>query len=66
MIPISLTDLRLAARLLSEAASLISKTARTPREADKARQMQKLSKKLLKKIDNEPILRSESAPGTHP
>ena len=51
MIPISLTDLRLAARLLSEAASLISKTARTPREADKARQMTKLSKKLQKKIE---------------
>lgn len=53
MIPVSQTDLRLAARLLSEAAALIAKTARTPREADKARQMSKLSKKLLKKIDNE-------------
>ena len=53
MIPVSQTDLRLAARLLSEAAALIAKTARTPRLADKARQMSKLSKKLLKKIDNE-------------
>lgn len=53
MIPVSQTDLRLAARLLSEAASIIAKAARTPREADKARQMRKLSNKLLKKIDNE-------------
>lgn len=65
MIPLSLTDLRLAARLLSEAATLIAKTARTPREADKARQMSRLSKKLTKKIENEQVLRSESASGTH-
>lgn len=54
MIPLSLTDLRLAARLLSQAASALSRTATTPREADKARQMQRLSKKLkklLKKIE---------------
>ena len=51
MIPLSLTDLRLAARLLSEAAAALSRTATTPREADKARQMQKLSKKLTKKIE---------------
>lgn len=53
MIPLSLADLRLAARLLSEAAAALSRTADTPREADKARQMRKLSNKLLKKIDNE-------------
>lgn len=51
MIPLSLTDLRLAARLLSDAAAAISRTATTPREADKARQMMKLSKKLQKKIE---------------
>lgn len=60
------TDLAQAARLLQEAATYIQAHARSAREADKARQMQKLSKKLHKKIDNEPILRSESAPGTHP
>lgn len=53
MIPLSLADLRLAARLLSEAAAALSRTATTPREADKARRMKKLSNKLLKKIDNE-------------
>lgn len=52
MIPLSITDLRLAARLLAEAAAALSRTATTPREADKARQMSRLSKKLLKKIDN--------------
>ena len=51
MIPLSQTDLRLAARLLAEAAAALSRTAATPREADKARQMQKLSKKLTKKIE---------------
>lgn len=55
MIPLSLTDLRLAARLLSQAASALSRTATTPREADKARQMKRLSNKLLKKIDNEKL-----------
>lgn len=53
MIPLSLADLRLAARLLSEAAAALSRTAATSREADKARQMMKLSKKLQKKIDND-------------
>ena len=52
MIPVSLTDLRLAARLLSESAAALSRAAATPREADKARQMQKLSKKLTKKIEH--------------
>lgn len=66
MIPLSLTDLRLAARLLSEAAAALSRMATTPREADKARQMSRLSKKLTKKIENEQLLRSESAPRTHP
>ena len=51
MIPLSKTDLRLAARLLREAAAALSCTATTPREADKARQMSKLSKKLLKKLE---------------
>ena len=47
MIPLSLADLRLAARLLSEAAAALSRTAaKSAREADKARQMMKLSKKL--------------------
>lgn len=55
MIPVSQTDLRLAARLLAEAAAALSRTATTPREADKARQMKKLSNKLLKKIDNEKL-----------
>ena len=55
MIPVSLTDLRLAARLLAEAAAALSRTAATSREADKARQMKRLSKKLLKKIDNEKL-----------
>lgn len=53
MIPVSQTDLRLAARLLREAATFIAVKADTARLADKARQMSKLSKKLLKKIDNE-------------
>ena len=47
------TDIALAARLLAEAAAALSRTAHTPREADKARQMRKLSNKLLKKISNE-------------
>lgn len=47
------TDIALAARLLQEAAALLSARATTAKMADKARQMQKLSKKLLKKIDNE-------------
>ena len=51
MIPLSLADLRLAARLLSEAAAALSRTATTPREADKVRQMMKLSKKLQNKIE---------------
>ena len=51
MIPVSLTDLRLAARLLREAAAALSCTATTPREADKARQMKKMSKKLFKKLE---------------
>ena len=51
MIPLSLADLRLAARLLSEAAAALSRAADTLREADKARQMRKLSNKLLKKIE---------------
>lgn len=46
------TDLAQAARLLREAAAYITVNAKTAREADKARQMQKLSKKLTKKIDN--------------
>lgn len=47
------TDLTQAARLLQEAATYIQARARSAREADKARQMMKLSKKLTKKIDNE-------------
>ena len=47
------TDLAQAARLLQEAAAYLSANAKTAREADKARQMMKLSKKLTKKIDNE-------------
>ena len=47
------TDIALAARLLSEAAAALSRTAATPREADKARQMKKLSNKLSRKISNE-------------
>lgn len=53
MIPVSLTDLRLAARLLSEAAAYTAAHATGAKMADKARQMIKLSKKLQKKIDNE-------------
>lgn len=45
------TDLTQAARLLSEAAAYIQDRAQSAREADKARQMQKLSKKLIKKIE---------------
>lgn len=44
------TDIQAAARLLREAAALIAARATSAREADKARQMQRLSKKLLKKI----------------
>ena len=45
------TDLTQAARLLREAAAYITVNAKSAREADKARQMQKLSKKLTKKIE---------------
>ena len=45
------TDLTQAARLLQEAAAYITVNAKSAREADKARQMQKLSKKLTKKIE---------------
>lgn len=45
------TDIALAARLLAEAAAALSRTATTPRETDKARQMKRLSKKLQKKIE---------------
>ena len=45
------TDLTQAARLLQEAATYIQAHAKTAREADKARQMMKLSKKLQKKIE---------------
>lgn len=45
------TDLAQAARLLQEAATYIQARAQSAREADKARQMQKLSKKLTKKIE---------------
>lgn len=47
------TDLQLASRLLREAASYLSAHAKSAREADKARQMNKLSKKLSKRISNE-------------
>lgn len=47
------TDLAQAARLLREAAAYLSANAKSAREADKARQMIKLSKKLQKKIDND-------------
>ena len=45
------TDLTQAARLLQEAATYIQARARSAREADKARQMMKLSKKLTKKTE---------------
>ena len=45
------TDLAQAARLLHEAAAYLSANAKSAREADKARQMIKLSKKLQKKIE---------------
>lgn len=45
------TDLAQAARLLREAATYIQARARSTREADKARQMMKLSKKLQNKIE---------------
>lgn len=45
------TDIRTAARLLRDAATYIAARATTAREADKARQMMKLSKKLTKKIE---------------
>ena len=48
---ISKTDLTKAARLLREAAAYLSANAKSAREADKARQMMKLSKKLQKKIE---------------
>lgn len=47
------TDLQLAARLLREAAAYLSAHAMTAREADKARQMNRLSKKLYKRIPDE-------------
>lgn len=47
------TDLTQAARFLREAAAYLSANAKSAREADKARQMMKLSKKLQKKIDND-------------
>lgn len=47
---ISKTDLQTAARLLLEAATYLQARARSAREADKARQMMKLSKKLGKKL----------------
>ena len=52
---ISKTDLTQAARLLSEAAAYIQDRATSAKMADKARQMNKLSKKLQKKIDNEKL-----------
>lgn len=39
------------ARLLREAAAYLSAHAKSTREADKARQMNRLSKKLIKKIE---------------
>lgn len=45
------TDIQSAARLLREAAAYLSAHAKSAREADKARQMNKLSKKLQKKIE---------------
>ena len=45
------TDLTQAARLLRDAATYIQSHAKTAREADKARQMMKLSKKLIKKTE---------------
>lgn len=45
------TDLAQAAHLLQEAATYIQARARSAREADKARQMMKLSKKLTKKTE---------------
>ena len=45
------TDIALAARLLREAAAHIAAHATSAREADKARQMNRLSKKLTKKIE---------------
>ena len=45
------TDLTLAARLLQEAAALLSARTTSAKMADKARQMMKLSKKLQKKIE---------------
>lgn len=47
------TDLQLAARLLREAAAYLSAHAKSAREADKARQMNKLSRKFYKRIENE-------------
>ena len=49
------TDLAQAARLLREAAAYTAAHATGAKMADKARQMQKLSKKLQKKIDNEKL-----------
>ena len=60
------TDIALAARLLAEAAACMAANATSAKMADTARRMKRLSKKLLKKIDNEQVLRSEGAPRTHP
>ena len=49
------TDIALAARLLSEAAACMAANATSAKMADKARRMKRLSKKLLKKIDNEKL-----------
>lgn len=45
------TDIALAARLLSEAAAHIAANATSAKMADKARRMKRLSKKLLKNIE---------------
>lgn len=45
------TDIALAARLLREAATHIAANATSAKMADKARLMSRLSKKLLKKLE---------------
>lgn len=45
------TDIALAARLLSEAATQIAANATSAKMADTARRMKRLSKKLLKKLE---------------
>ena len=57
---LSATDTDRLIHLLDRAARLIDKYAMKPREADKARCMRQMIKKLQKKIDNEKILRSKS------